>query len=156
MSCNTTHTSGHLTHLISESIKASIHVLKLHHNCLERHSTRRRRRSRSGWSGMGERSHRLDPWLLRLKLGLTLSNSHCANGTLDGEMRRLEIRDRVVVNDPRDRRRKDKLITGHCILTNIYKGEYKVRGKVNSKVLDEGKQKASMRLNNRIIMRQEM
>ena len=43
-----------------------------------------------------------------------------------------------MVNDPRDSKRKDKLIMGRRILIDIYKGEYKVRDKVNGKVLDEG------------------
>ena len=42
------------------------------------------------------------------------------------------------MNDPRDSKRKDKLIMGRCILIDIYKGEYEVRDKVNGKVLDEG------------------
>ena len=55
-------------------------------------------------------------------------------------MSRLGIRDRGVANDSRDSKRKDKLITGHHILIDIYKGEYEVRGKVYSKVRDEGQQ----------------
>ena len=43
-----------------------------------------------------------------------------------------------MVNDPRDSKRKDKLIMGRHILIDIYKGEYEVRDKVNGKVLDEG------------------
>ena len=58
-----------------------------------------------------------------------------------------------MANDPRDSRRKDKLITGHRILVDIYKGENEMRGKVYSKVLNEGKQKASMRLGNGVIVR---
>ena len=46
-----------------------------------------------------------------------------------------------MANDPRDSRGKDKHITGHCILIDIYKGEYEMRGKVYSKVLNEGKKK---------------
>ena len=56
-------------------------------------------------------------------------------------MRRLGIRDKVMANDSRDSKRKDKLITGHRILIDIYKGEYEVRGKVNSKVLNEGQKR---------------
>ena len=69
---------------------------------------------------------------------------------------RLEIGNRGMANDPRDSRRKDKLITGCRILIDIYKGKYEVKGKVNSEVLNEGQQKLSMRLSNRIIVRQEM
>ena len=89
-SCNTTHTSGHLTHLISENVKASIYALKLHHNRLKSHTTTWRR----GRSGMGWRSCRLGLWLLRSKLGLTLSNKRRTDGTHDGEMSRLGIGDR--------------------------------------------------------------
>ena len=53
-------------------------------------------------------------------------------------MRRLETRNRVVVNDPCDSKREDKLIMGHRIFIDIYKGEYEMRGKVNGKLLDEG------------------
>ena len=34
-SCNTTNTGVHLTQLITKSVKASIHVLKLHHDRIE-------------------------------------------------------------------------------------------------------------------------
>ena len=36
--------------------------------------------------------------------------------------------------NPHDIKRENELITG-CILLDIYKGEYEVRGKVNSKSL---------------------
>ena len=45
---------------------------------------------------------------------------------------------------------------GLRILIDIYKGEYEMRGKVNGKVLDEGQQKLSTRLSNKIIVRQGM
>lgn len=61
-----------------------------------------------------------------------------------------------MVNDPRDSKRKDKLIMGHRILIDIYKGEYEVRDKVNGKVLDEGSQKSITRLSIRIIVGQGM
>ena len=105
---------------------------------------------------MGWRSHRLSLWPFRSKLGLAPSNRHCTDGTHNGEVSRLEIGDRGVANDPYDSRRKNKLITGCHILIDIYKGKYEVKGKVNSEVLDERQQKLSMRLSNRIIMRQEM
>ena len=69
-------------------------------------------------------------------------------------MRILGIRDRGMTNDPRDSRRKDKLIIGRRILIDIYKGENEMRGKVYSKVLNEGKQKLSTRLYNGVIVRQ--
>ena len=69
---------------------------------------------------------------------------------------RLEIGNRGMANDPRDSRRKDKLITSCRILIGIYNGENEIRGKVYSKVLSEGKQKASTRLSNGVIVRQWM
>ena len=71
-------------------------------------------------------------------MGLTPSDGRAANRTHDGEMSRLRIGHRGMVNDPRDSKRKDKLIMGRRILIDIYKGEYEVRDKVNGKVLDEG------------------
>ena len=43
-----------------------------------------------------------------------------------------------MANDPRDSRRKDKLIMGRRIPIDIYKGEYEVRGKVYGNPLNEG------------------
>ena len=105
---------------------------------------------------MGWRNCRLRPWSLRSKLGLAPLNRCCTNGTHDGEMSRLEIMNRGVVNDPHDRRRKNKLITGLRISIDIHERENEMRGKVYSKVLNEGKQKASTRLGNVIIVRQGM
>ena len=62
-----------------------------------------------------------------------------ADGTYDGEVRRFGIRDRGVANDSCDSRRKDKLITGRRISINIHERENEMRGKVYSKVLNEGK-----------------
>ena len=45
------------------------------------------------------------------------------------------IGDRLMAKYLRDSRRENKLITGRHILIDIYKGEYEVRGKVNSKSL---------------------
>ena len=90
---------------------------------------------------MGQRSCRLSLWPLQLKPGLTPSNRHRSNGTYDSEMSRLEIRDRGVANDPRDSRMKDKLIMSCRILIDIYKREYEMREKVDSKVLNEGQKK---------------
>ena len=50
-----------------------------------------------------------------------------------------------MANDPRDSRRKDKLITSHHILIDIYKGKNEMGWKVNSKVLSEGQQKELQR-----------
>ena len=41
--------------------------------------------------------------------------------------------DRHVVKNPRDSRRENKLITGRCILIDIYKEEYEMRGKIYGK-----------------------
>ena len=55
------------------------------------------------------------------KLGLTSSNRCRVDGTHDGEMSRLRIGDRGMANNPRDSRRKDKLITDRHILIDIYR-----------------------------------
>ena len=93
-------------------------------------------------------------WLLRLKLGLASSNGRRAQGTHEGEVNKLKIGNRGMANDPCDSIRKDKLITSHHILIDIYKGENEVGGKVYSKVLNEGKQNTSTRLGNGVILRQ--
>ena len=54
-------------------------------------------------------------------------------------MSKLWIGDRRMANDPRDSRRKNKLIIGRCISIDIYERENKMKGKVYSKVLNEGK-----------------
>lgn len=69
----------------------------------------------------------------------SLRLTDCADGTYDGEVRRLGVRERGVANDPRDSRRKDKLIMGHRISISIHEKENEMRGKVYSKVLNEGK-----------------
>ena len=120
-SCNTTDTGGHLTQLITESVKASIHALKLHHNCLKSHTTTRRRRSGGGWNRGGWRIRHLGLWLLRSKLGLALSNRRRVNGTYDRKERRLKNRDRKMANDLHDSRGKNELITCHRIPIDIYK-----------------------------------
>ena len=84
------------------------------------------------------RSHRHGPWPLRLKLGLALSNGHRVNGTHHGELKRLGIGDRRMAKNSRDSRRENKLIMGHRILINIYKGKHEVRGKVYGNPLNEG------------------
>ena len=75
---------------------------------------------------MGWRSRCLDLWPLWSKLGLASSNRRYADGTNDGEMSILRIRNRGMANDPRDSRRKDKLITGCCVSINIYEREKEV------------------------------
>ena len=90
---------------------------------------------------MGWRRSRLSPWPFWSKLGLAPSNRHHANGTHNGEMRRLKIRNRGVANDPHDSKRKDKLITGRHISIDINKRENEVRREV---------------CGNRVIVRQRM
>ena len=58
-----------------------------------------------------------------------------------------------MVNDPCDSRRKDKLITSRCVSIDIDEKENEVRREVYGKILSEGKQKASMRLGNKVIVR---
>ena len=58
-----------------------------------------------------------------------------------------------MANDPRDSQRKNELIMDQHIRIDIYEKENEVRRKVYSKVLNEGKQKASMRLSNGVIVR---
>ena len=43
-----------------------------------------------------------------------------------------------MAENPRNSRRKNKLIMGCCIPIDIYKGENEVRGKIYSKSLKEG------------------
>ena len=95
-------------------------------------------------------------WPFWSKLDLTSSNRCCADGVHDGEMSRLGIRNRGMVNDPHDSRRKDKLFTSHYPLIDIYKRENEMREKVYSKVLNEGKQKESIIFGNGVIERRGM
>ena len=57
-SSNTTNTSVHLTQLITENVKASIHALQLRHDHIKSHSTPKRRRNKCGWSWRSRRSYR--------------------------------------------------------------------------------------------------
>ena len=59
-----------------------------------------------------------------------------------------------VLKDPRDSRRKDKLITSSGVLIHIYNRCDEVRGKVDRKILHQGKKKTSMRLSDGVIVRQ--
>ena len=58
-----------------------------------------------------------------------------------------------MVNDPRDRRRKNKFIIGRHIPIDIDERENEGRREVFGKVLNERQQKASTRLSNRIMVR---
>ena len=90
-SWNTIDTGVHLTQLITESIKASIHALKLRHDGLKSHTTIWGRRSRGGRNSRNCTISCLRPWLLRSKLGLTPPNRSCTNGTYNGEVGELGI-----------------------------------------------------------------
>ena len=58
-----------------------------------------------------------------------------------------------MANDSRDSRRKNKLITGCHIPIDIDEKENEGRREVYGKVLNEGQQKVSTRLSNRIMVR---
>ena len=73
-----------------------------------------------------------------MKLCNTPLNDSDVNGRHESEVGRHGIRDRKMMKEPRDSRRKDGLITSHRIFIKIYKKEYKVRGEVNRDILNEG------------------
>ena len=108
-SCNTTNTGVHLTQLITECVKASIHAHKLCHDGLKCHSTRKRRRSGCGWSSRSWRSCRLYSRPPRSKLCLAPSNGSCIYGTHNCEVRRLKKGDKKMAKDTCDSRRKMSL-----------------------------------------------
>ena len=119
---------GHLTQLITESVKVSIYALKLGHDSLKGHSTTQRRRSGGGRNGEGWRIRRLHPWPLWLKLSLAPSNRSCADGTHDIIERRIRNRNREMVKDPHNSRRKNELIIGHHIPIDICEREWNEKG----------------------------
>ena len=100
-SCSTTDMGVHLTQLITECVKASIHAPKLRHKHLKGYTTHRRR-SGCGWSKRCWRSCCLGSWPLWSKLGLSPSNGRCVYGTHDGKMCRLKIGDRCMAENSRD------------------------------------------------------
>ena len=59
-----------------------------------------------------------------------------------------------MLKGPRDRRRKDELITSSGILININNRYDEMRGKINGKILHQRKKKTCMWLNDGVIMRQ--
>ena len=133
-SCNTIDTSV-LTHLITESVKVSIHALKVHHDNLEGHTTIWGRRNGGGTNSIDWSINRLHPWLLRSKLGLAPPNRSCVDGTHNGVIRRIRNRDRKMAKDSCDSRREDELIMGRRIPINIYDRSNEMRGEVNGKIL---------------------
>ena len=76
------------------------------------------------------------------------------NGTCCGEKRRERNGNVKVLKDPRDRRRKDKLITSGGIQIHIQYRCDEVRGKVNGEILQKRQKKTRTRLSNEVIMRQ--
>ena len=129
-SCDTIDMGGHLTQLVTESVKASINALKLCHDRLKSHTTTRRRKREGGRNGRGWRIRCLRQQLLRSKLGLASPNRSCANGTHDSIERRIKKRDGKMSKDPRDSRRKNKLIMGRRIPIDIYERKNDMRRKV--------------------------
>ena len=134
-SCNTTDIGVHLTQLITESVKVSIHALKLRHDGLKNHTTTRRRRSGGGRNGEGWRIRLLRSWPLRSKLGLTSPNRSCTDGTYNGEVGRIRNRDRKMAKNSHDSQRKYELITSRRMLININNGSDEVSREVNSKII---------------------
>ena len=120
-SSNTVDMGVHLTQLIIECVKVSIHALQLRHDHLEGHTTCWWRRCRCGKSGRSRRSHCLCQWLFRSKLGLVSSDSSSIYGTHDRKMRTLGIRDIKMAKNPHNSQRKNELITGRRIPIDIYK-----------------------------------
>ena len=129
-SCYTTNTGVHLTQLISESAKVSIHAFKLSHDDLQGHITSRGRRRSGGWNSKSCRTGRLHTWLLQSKLSLTLPNRTGFDETHGGVVRRNGNGNGKVAKDPRDSRRKDELITGRRILIDIEDKSDEMRGEV--------------------------
>ena len=127
--CYTTDASVHLTHLIREKVKASIHVLKLCHDSLQGHTTNCR--GRRSWGRRNSKSCRINhlrSWQLQSNLGLTPLTRIDINGTHGDEIRRVKNGDGEVAKDPCDSWRKDELITGRHILIHIKDRCDEVRG----------------------------
>ena len=59
-----------------------------------------------------------------------------------------------MLKGPRDRRRKDELITSSGILIDINNRCDEMRGKINGKILHQRKKKTCMWLNDGVIVRQ--
>ena len=121
-SSNTTDTGVHLTQLITECVKASIHALQLRHDRLESHTTHGWRRCECGRSGRSQRSCCLCLWPLQSKLGLAPSDNSNIYGTHNRKVCRLWIGDRKMAKNSHDSWRKNELITGRRIPIDIYEG----------------------------------
>ena len=81
LSSNTVDTGVHLTQLITECVKASIHAQKLCHDSIYSHMTRKRKENGGGWSWRNGRSCHLCLGLLRFELCLAPSNGSSVYGT---------------------------------------------------------------------------
>ena len=159
-----TNSGIYLTHLIGEIVKTttivSLHLLKLRYDGLQGHISCRRRRSRSGRSRRIGRNNkscsiiRLHTWLFQSKLGLALPNKTSVDGTHGGEVRRIQNRNGEVLEDTRDSRRKDELITCNRILIHIKDRCDEMRREVNREVFKKRQKKTSTRLSDRVIVRQ--
>ena len=73
-----------------------------------------------------------------VETGLTPSNNSSVYGTHSTDGCKLRLGDRKIVENLRDSRRKNELITGRRIPIDIYKGENEVRGKIYSESLKKG------------------
>ena len=129
-SCYTTDMGVHLTQLISESVKVSIHAFKLCHDDLQGHVTSRGRRRRGGWTNKSCRIGSFHTWLVQSKLSLTPPNKTGVDDTRGGVVRRNRNGNGKVAKDPRDNRRKDELIMGRRIVIDIEDRSDEVRGEV--------------------------
>ena len=63
------------------------------------------------------------------------------DGTHGGEVGKIRNGDGKMVKDPHDSRRKDELITGHCILIDIKDRSDEVRGEVYERSSKRDKRK---------------
>ena len=121
-----TNTGIHLTQLITKSVEASIHALKLHHDVLKSHTRRRRIGSGCGWNRRSGRSYCLCLGLPRAKLYKTPLYGSGANGTHKRKVRRLKIDNGKMAKKSHDSIRKNELITSCCVPKDIYEGKNKV------------------------------
>ena len=111
----------HLIQLITKSIKASIHALKLPHDRIKSYTTHRRKGSEGGWSWRSGRNYHLCLGPPRSELCLTPSNGSNVYGTYHGKMRRNGKGNGKIEKNLSDSRRKNELIMGHHIPIDIYK-----------------------------------
>ena len=115
----------HLTHLIGEIVKRSIHPLQLRHDGIKSHTSYQGRRSRGGrsrrkrWNNRSCRIICLHTWPFWSKLGLAPLNKTSIDGTHGGEERRGRNGNVKMCEDTHDRKREDELITCRGIQVHI-------------------------------------